>query len=222
MMKKVALALGCVALLASLSSVALADAITFSFLGVLSTPAVKIDNTGVVLGPAVLLSISDSNSNNVFLVPGLVTIKTGAASSYVASGGMLTAQFMPGTGVEVEVDSTSCTGGAMPGICLQGSLNSNGAYVAFQNSTGSFQALFQVDYVSPFVTSLFGDPNTWLPTGSDSFTTGHNTFANGGLTDRASVGQGGITFQTVPEPGTLALLGSGILGLAGVVRRKLK
>jgi hypothetical protein len=76
--------------------------------------------------------------------------------------------------------------------------------------------------VSPYVTSLFGQPNQWLQPGSDSFTTGHNSFANGGRTDTASLGQGGITFQTpVPEPGTLAMFGGGIIGLAGVIRRKL-
>jgi hypothetical protein len=222
MTKKVALALGCLALVTSFASTAMADAITFSFLGVRATPLIAINNTGVNLGPAALLALSDTDTNNVFVFAGSVFIKTGAASSYSAAGGVLVANFNPGPGIEVEVDSANCVGGAHPGICLQGTQNSNGAYVAFQRSTGSFQALFNVNYVSPYVTSLFGDPNLWLPSGSDSFTTGHNNFTNGHLTDLATLGQGGITFQTVPEPGTLALLGSGLVGLAGVIRRKLR
>jgi hypothetical protein len=46
---------------------------------------------------------------------------------------------------------------------------------------------------------------------------------NGGTTDSALFGSGTITVQTtpVPEPATLAMFGTGILGLAGLIRKKL-
>jgi len=34
------------------------------------------------------------------------------------------------------------------------------------------------------------------------------------------VGSGDIHLEPVPEPGTLALFGSGLIGMAGVLRRK--
>jgi PEP-CTERM motif len=220
MIKKLTLAAGCLALLVSLSSVALADAITFSFV---FGPTVHVDSTGLSAGPALVLLVSDTKFPAVFNLVGTAVLSTGTASSYVAAGNALTAQFLPGPGLEVQVDSASCVGGTMPGVCLQGTLNSNGQYTATLNGTGSFQALFTVGYVSPYIPSLFGDPYGWQPSGSDSLTTSANKFSNGGNTDSAALGGGSITYQTpVPEPGALALLGSGVLGLAGVLRRKLK
>lgn len=221
MNKKLILALGCLALLTSLATIAQADAITFAFFGGKGTP-VNVDTSGVKLVGAQLLGVKDTTTNSaVTFLSGPVNISTGAAITYVASGGTLTAVFGTG-GSAVEVDSASCVGGSMPGVCLAGTVN-GGGYVASQGGTGSFQALFKVGYVSPFITSLFGLPNTWLQTGSDSFTTSNNVFVNGGSTDLARLGAGGVTFQTptVPEPGTLALMGTGILGVAAMVRRKM-
>jgi len=222
LMKTFTFVTACIALLVLFSPGARADSadsITFTFIGVGSTPPGTMNETGISLGPNPLLAVGDSNTNNVFIVPDTTAISTGAASSYLAAGGVLTANFGTGAGVEVEVDSADCVGGAMSGVCLQGSLNS-GSYAAVQNGTGSFQGLFEVDYVSPWITALFGDPNTWSSTGSDSFNTSFNTFTDGGNTDSANVTAGAITFQTstpsVPEPGSLTLLSAGIASLFGL------
>ena len=147
--------LGCLVLLTSLSGVAMADAITFSF--VTANQSVRINASGLSVGPALVLLVSNSNLNEVFNLVGTARISTGLASSFLASGGNLTAHYMPGLGIEVEVDSAACTGGAHPGVCLQGIQNSNGPYTAMFGGTGSFQALYSVSYVSPYIPSLFGD-----------------------------------------------------------------
>jgi len=223
MSKKLVFALGCLALLTSVSTIAQADSISFGFLGSPSH-VVHIDATpGVVLMNGELFGAKDTTTDSAVLpLAGAVTILTGPASTYTAAGGLLDAKFTGGAGVQIDVTSVSCTGGSMPGVCIQGTFNTTGSYFANLGSAGSFQAVFIVNYVSPFITTAFGLPNTWVPIGSDAFSTTDNNFVNGGKTDTATLGGGSVSFETaaIPEPGTLALMGSGILGVSLMIRRR--
>jgi hypothetical protein len=223
MTKKLLLSLGCLALVLSLVGVARADDITFSVVSGAKN-GLTANPSGFISGNGTLVLVSDTDTSNTFPISGTASVTTGPATSYTTSGtgkGLtLNATYADGSGVDVTVFSSKCPGG----ICLQGEEN-GGGYSATTGTTGSFQGQFIVTYVNPYIPELFGDPTAWLPDGSDSLDSGMNSFTltSGKITgDKGTLTGGTITYETpVPEPGSLALFGSGLLGLAGVLRRKL-
>jgi PEP-CTERM motif len=71
-----------------------------------------------------------------------------------------------------------------------------------------------------------GIKGTWYNGSSVSGVTNQVTLkistGNGFFSSTAMLGSGDTVITTVPEPGTLGLLGTGMIGLAGVLRRKFR
>jgi hypothetical protein len=105
-----------------------------------------------------------------------------------------------------------------------------GGSAAIQYKDGAFNGFFFVsDFIfqnNPYELNMQGGTFTIKLLGANGFVTGsslvngHLDIGNNNLSDVATFTPGSTT-TPVPEPGSMILLGSGLIGVAGAVRRKL-
>jgi len=184
---------------------------------------------GAVLASSIN-SIDYSNSG------GTLTASTvGGLTTLTLSGSELSEiRNFPGGKVTGDLGSVTFTTGALTGSLQTGGTFAAGGSILITASNGA--VLFKGTFSGPTMwealpgangTSsyfLVGSVSGW--TGAGSWTTG-NTFditlnVGEGAFDGGATVSSGDTPLLVPEPGSLGLLGTGLIGVAGVVRRKLK
>jgi hypothetical protein len=198
---------------------ALADEISFNFL---TNPpfsgAVVASSAGMTAGPSMLTSISDTMTNIPF-TGSLVNANTGPATNFTNNTDIVAITFSAGGTNSVLVEDS------MGHVLVSGSMRDGAVLLSTippLTGTGAFLGTFDVSFVSPMVLALFGQ-HSFSPIGAVAFTSGQATFNTHTNTLTSVIGGGSVTVQTspIPEPASLGLVGIGVLGAAGLIRRKL-
>jgi hypothetical protein len=232
MIKRLALTLTCSALFATSSVLAHADSITFTFLADKST--VQATAAGLTTSTTTLtMSISDTDNNPPItgLTADLVIVGTGPSSNFSTANfegsGINYAAGATGV-VEVEITSPYChTAG---NVCVEGTENKGTLSASAPYTNGSFGGSFLVTEVDEVdILNYFGY-ETFDASGSDQVSTGKDAFNKSGTIFTANFAGAQITIDGEtpipttgsPEPSSLMLLGSGLLGFAGMLRRRRK
>jgi PEP-CTERM motif-containing protein len=160
---------------------------------------------GVMSASGMTVSVS-STVNSLSIGGGPFQSATGPVSiSLMLSGS-------PASGESITGGSISITGGSWTFV---GTINPSGTWTETPAIHGGSFA-----FIITASGTLNGVPTTISVTTGHTVFTGTNPFGAGGSGSVRFASGDSTAVTAVPEPGTLGLLGTGLLGMAGVIRRK--
>jgi hypothetical protein len=173
---------------------------------------------GTLSGNASGLTLSGSELTQVNGFNGMGLIQGSLGSVAFTTGSLISgnvttgAVFGPGGTFTI---TSNGTGGLPDGVIFQGSFTGNTTWTP----NGTIGVSGTINYtLSGAITG------TWYNGTKVSGGTAQLTVSTGpnGFQGSVSLASGNTDITVTPEPGTLALLGTGLVGLAGVVRKKFK
>jgi hypothetical protein len=176
------------------------------------------NSSGTLTGTSDTLSLSGSQLTQVtgFNGMGLIQGALGSVSfttGTLMSGNMMDgAKFSPGGTFVIMGDGKD---GLPSGVLFSGTFTGKTTWIP----TGTVGVSDSI-----FYTLMGSISGTWYNGLKVSGATTQITFDTGknGFMGSVSLGSGNTVFTVTPEPGTLGLLGTGLVGLAGIVRKKYK